>query len=98
MHHRRRVHRGRERTGTPVKVNSPWNLTISGGDLYIADEAAGSMVIMNMTHRTRTSTRSGPRSESEPRPAGLAALGVGQSENGEIAVADFNNNDISFWS
>jgi DNA-binding beta-propeller fold protein YncE len=87
-----------KRTGTPTKVNSPWNLTIANGDLYIADEGAGSIVVMNMASpyneiETFGTLGSNPSlgQLGSPRSVSVNPL------NGEIAVADFNNNDISFW-
>jgi hypothetical protein len=86
------------RSGTATTVNSPWNLTIANGDLYIADEGAGAIVVMNMT---------APYSEVETfgtlgSDPSLGELGSPRSvsidaSTGEIAVADFANDDISFW-
>ena len=86
------------RTGTPTTVNSPWNLTIANGHLYIADEAAGDIVVMNMTAPFGTVYAFGvPGSNPDlgqlgsPRSVSVSPL------NGEVAVADFTNNDVSFW-
>jgi DNA-binding beta-propeller fold protein YncE len=87
-----------KRSGTPTKVNSPWNLTIANGNLYIADEGAGAIVVMNMASpyneiETFGTLGSNPSlgQLGSPRSVSVNPL------NGEIAVADFNNNDISFW-
>ena len=41
-----------KKSGTPTKVKSPWNLTIANGDLYIADEGAAEVVVMNLATHT----------------------------------------------
>ena len=86
------------RTGTPTIVNSPWNLTLANGHLYIADEGAGKVVVMNMTAPFGTVyTFGSPGSNpslgqlSSPRSVSVSPL------NGDVAVADFSNNDISIW-
>jgi NHL repeat len=86
------------RTGTLTIVNSPWNLTIVNGTLYIADEGAGSIVVMNMTAPYATVYTFGTLG-SNPS---LGQLGSPRSVSvnpltGEVAVADFDNDDISFW-
>jgi sugar lactone lactonase YvrE len=86
------------RTGTPTIVNSPWNMSIANGDLYIADEGAGSVVVMHMTAPYSTVYSFGTPGTNPS----LGQLGSPRSVavnpvNGEIAVADFENNDISFW-
>ena len=85
------------RTGTATTVNSPWNLTIANGRLYIADEAAGQVVVMDMTAPFDTVYTLGtPGSNPDLGELG-SPRSVSVSANGEIAVADFTNNDISFW-
>jgi DNA-binding beta-propeller fold protein YncE len=86
-----------KRTGTPVKVNSPWNLTIYNGNLYIADEAAGSIVVMNMSTNALVYTFGTLGSNPSAGQLGSPRSVSINPNNGEIAVADFNNNDVSFW-
>jgi hypothetical protein len=86
------------RTGTPTVVNSPWNMSIVNGNLYIADEGAGSIVVMDMNAPYATVYTFGTPGTNP----GLGELGSPRSVsvnpvNGEIAVADFDNDDISFW-
>jgi sugar lactone lactonase YvrE len=88
-----------KRTGTPTKVTSPWNLTISGGDLYIADEGASKVTAMSMTAPYSLVFSFGTPGTNPS----LGQLGSPRSVavnpvNGQIAVADFQNNDISIWS
>jgi DNA-binding beta-propeller fold protein YncE len=85
-----------KRSGTPTKVKSPWNLTIANGDLYIADEGASAVVVMNLSTNALVESFGTPGTDP-----GLGEFGsprsVAVSTTGEIAVADFDNNDISFW-
>jgi DNA-binding beta-propeller fold protein YncE len=88
-----------KKTGTPTKVTSPWNLTISGGDLYIADEGASKVTAMSMTAPYSLVFSFGTPGTNPS----LGQLGSPRSVavnpvNGQIAVADFQNNDISIWS
>jgi hypothetical protein len=86
------------RTGTASTVNSPWNLTIANGHLYIADEAAGDIVVMNMTAPYTTVYAFGtPGSDPSAGQLGSPRSVSVNPLNGEVAVADFTNNDISFW-
>jgi DNA-binding beta-propeller fold protein YncE len=87
-----------KRFGTPTKLKSPWNLTIANNDLYIADATAGKIVVMTLASPYSTVLSFGtPGTDpslgqlGSPRSVSINPL------NGEIAVADFNNNDISFW-
>jgi hypothetical protein len=86
------------RTGTPTIVNSPWNMSIANGDLYIADEGAASVVVMNMTAPYSTIyTFGAPGTNPSLGQLGSPRSVAVNPVNGEIAVADFENNDISFW-
>jgi tripartite motif-containing protein 71 len=85
-------------SGTPTIVVSPWNLTIAGGNLYIADEGASKVIAMSMaTYSTVLSFGTPGATPSlgefgSPRSVAVNPL------NGQIAVADFQDNDISIWS
>jgi DNA-binding beta-propeller fold protein YncE len=86
------------RTGTSAKVKSPWNLTIFGGDLYIADAGAGKVVVITLAAPNNLVYSFGTLGSNpslgqlgSPRSAAVNPL------TGEVAVADFTNNDISLW-
>jgi DNA-binding beta-propeller fold protein YncE len=86
-----------KKSGTPTTVKSPWNLTIANGDLYIADEGAATVVVMNLT--TNALVYSFGTAGTNPSLGELGSpRSVSISSTGEIAVADFTNNDISLWS
>jgi DNA-binding beta-propeller fold protein YncE len=85
-----------KRSGTPTKVKSPWNLTIANGDLYIADEGAAAVVVMNLATNALVTSFGTPGSNPSLGEFG-SPRSVSISSTGEIAVADFTNNDISFW-
>jgi hypothetical protein len=86
-----------KRSGTPTKVKSPWNLTIANGDLYIADEGAAAVVVMNLATNALVTSFGTPGSNPSLSEFG-SPRSVAVSSTGEIAVADFTNNDISLWS
>jgi hypothetical protein len=86
-------------SGTATKLASPWNITIAGGELYIADELASKIVVMNMTAPYATSFTFGiPGSNPVLGQLGSPRSVSVNPVNGQIAVADFQNDDISFWS
>jgi tripartite motif-containing protein 71 len=79
--------------------SSPWNLSISNGDLYVADEGASRVVVLSMTapyHVVFTFGTAGtnPAFGEFASPRSVAVDPV----NGDIAVADFTNDCISIWS
>ena len=84
-----------KRSGTPTTVKSPWNLTIANGDLYIADEGAAAIVVMNLTTNALVYTFCSPGSNPSLPEFG-SPRSVAVSLTGEVAVADFTN-DISIW-
>ena len=86
-----------KKSGTPTTVKSPWNLTIANGDLYIADEGAAQVVVMNLTTNALVYTFGTPGTTPSLGEFG-SPRSVAVSSTGEIAVADFTNNDISLWS
>jgi hypothetical protein len=86
-----------KKSGTPTTVKSPWNLTIANGDLYIADEGAATVVVMNIATNALVYSFGTPGSNPSLGEFG-SPRSVSVSSTGEIAVADFTNNDISLWS
>jgi DNA-binding beta-propeller fold protein YncE len=85
-----------KRFGTPTTVSSPWNLTLSGGQLWIADEGAAKIVVMTLTG-SPVFTFGGPGTNPNLgqflSPRSVAVNPV----SGQIAVADFGANVISLW-
>lgn len=85
-----------KRSGTPITVKSLWNLTIANGDLYVADEGAATVVVMNLTTNAPAYTVGTPGANPSFSEFG-SPRSVSVSSTGEIAMADFTNNDISIW-
>jgi DNA-binding beta-propeller fold protein YncE len=86
-----------KKSGTPTKVKSPWNLTIANGDLYIADEGAADVVAMTLAAPYSTVYTFGTPGTDPSLGEFGSPRSVAISSTGEIAVADFTNNDISIW-
>ena len=86
-----------KKSGTPTKVKSPWNLTIVGANLYIADAGAADVVVMTLASPYSTVSTFGTLGTNPALGQFESPRSVSVSSTGEIAVADFTNNDISFW-
>ena len=86
-----------KRAGTATTVKSPWNLTVASGDLYIADEGASAVVVMNLATNALVYSFGIPGSNPSLGELG-SPRSVSVSSTGEVAVADFTNDDISLWS
>ena len=86
-----------KKSGTPTKVKSPWNLTIANGDLYVADEGAADVVAMTLAAPYSTVYTFGTPGTDPSLGEFGSPRSVAISSTGEIAVADFTNNDISIW-
>jgi tripartite motif-containing protein 71 len=85
-----------KRTGTPTIVSGPWNMTIANGDLYMADESAGKIVVMDLSGApvfTFGNPGGNPNLGQFSSPRSVAINPV----DGSVAVADFNANLISIW-
>ncbi len=86
---------GTGKTVLPATVSLPWNLTLSGGKLYVADGNNGRVLILTLADNATTSfgaTGSCADCLSGPRSVAL------DPTSNNMAVADFLNNRVSIWA
>lgn len=85
-----------KRIGTPTLVNGPWNMAVNNGALWIADQSAGKIVVMDLTGAPMFTFGSLGANPNLGQFVSVRSVAINPL-NGSVAVADFGADLISIW-